>query len=90
MAYITWSNEKNELLKEQRGVSFEDVLVAIDEGDVFDVIDHPNTTRYAHQQQMIVAIRGYAYLVPFVEDEEKIFLKTIIPSRDATKKYLIH
>lgn len=72
-----------------RDVSFEEVLIAIDEGGLLDIIDHPPKTRYPSQKIFVVNINNYAYLVPFVEDEEKVFLKTIIPSRKATKKYLI-
>jgi hypothetical protein len=77
------------LLKDSRDVSFEDVKHAIDEGDLIKLIDNPNKKKYAHQQMFIVKISTYVYLVPFVEDEEKVFLKTIIPSRKMTKKYLI-
>jgi uncharacterized DUF497 family protein len=89
MKYVDWNAEKNETLRVEREVCFDDVVVAIDEGRVLDVIEHPNSRKYKHQQQIIVSIQGYAYIVPFVEDDEKIFLKTIIPSRKATKKYLI-
>ncbi|CAN5672258.1 hypothetical protein BH23PAT2_BH23PAT2_03230 [soil metagenome] len=83
-----WSDFKNSKLKNERSVSFEDVLTAIDEGKLLDAIRHPNKLRYGNQQVLVVEIDDYAYLVPFVEDNDKIFLKTIIPSRRATKKYL--
>ena len=57
-------------------------------GGLLDVLDHPNTGRYPSQRMLVVRIRGYAYLVPFVETEREVFLKTIIPSRKATRKYL--
>jgi len=83
-----WDKEKNRLLKEQRGIGFEDVVEAIKDGKLLLTIIHPNKTRYPNQSLYIVNINNYAYLVPFVEDEEKKFLKTIFPSRKATKKYL--
>jgi len=89
MKYIDWDNQKNELLKKERDISFEEVLIAIEEGKVLDVVKHPNKSRYPNQKIFIVQINSYAYLVPFVEDEEKVFLKTIIPSREAVKKYII-
>lgn len=89
MKYFDWDQNKNERLKVEREVSFEDILVAIDEEKLLDVIRHKNETKYPHQKIFIVDVNNYAYLVPFVEDEKKIFLKTIIPSRKATKKYLI-
>ena len=86
--YYAWDPEKNELLKKQRGVSFEDVVFHIEAGDEVDVLQHPNPKRYPNQKVSVVLIEGYAYLVPFVESEIEIFLKTIIPSRKATKQYL--
>lgn len=85
---FTWNEEKNQRLKAERGVSFEEVIVHIAAGDVLDIVAHPNPERYAGQRMFIVRIRDYAYLVPFVESETEIFLKTIIPSRKATKRYL--
>ncbi len=87
MKLISWSLEKNALLKAQREVSFEDVVFHIMSGDIRDTIDHPNQERYPGQQIHAVAIKEYVYLVPFVESEDEIFLKTIIPSRKATKTY---
>jgi len=87
--YFDWEASKNELLKQEREVSFEDVVIAIEEGYLLDILAHPNPKHYSHQKIFVVAISGYVYLVPFVEDEEKIFLKTIIPSRKATKRYII-
>ena len=89
MKYIDWDEEKNEQLKQEREISFADILNAIGEGNLLDIVEHPNKNRYPNQKFFIVAIDNYAYLVPFVEDEEKIFLKTIIPSRKATKQYII-
>lgn len=88
MAYYKWDYEKNEKLKAERGVGFEQVVLHIDRGDLMDVVKHPNQSRYPNQQMLIVKIKEYAYLVPFVEDEKGKFLKTIIPSRKATRDYL--
>lgn len=89
MKYFDWSKEKNRLLKMERDVCFEDVLVVIDSGDLLDIVEHPMKKKYAKQKIFVVNIGNYAYLVPFVEDNKKIFLKTIIPSRKATKKYIV-
>jgi len=88
MKPITWNFEKNELLKAQRSISFEDVVFHILSGDILETIDHPNQERYPEQQIHVISIENYIYLVPFVESEDEVFLKTIIPSRKATKQYL--
>jgi len=88
MKYFSWNEEKNELLKEERQLSFEDVVFYIEQGFLLDVLEHPNQEKYQGQKIFVVQIDEYAYLVPFVEDEREIFLKTIIPSRKATRKYL--
>ncbi|MBI2039647.1 BrnT family toxin [Candidatus Microgenomates bacterium] len=88
MKYFDWDQEKSALLKALREISFEDVQTAIEEGRVLDDFEHPNKKRYPNQRILVVEIDDYAYYVPYVEDEEKIFLKTIFPSRKATKKYL--
>lgn len=85
---VNWSTAKNIRLKAERGVSFEEVLSAMSHGGILDVQDHPNTGQYPHQRMLVVRIRGYAYLVPFVETENEVFLKTIIPGRKATRNYL--
>jgi len=88
MTYYKWNHDKNERLKAERGLSFEQVILHIERGNLIDVIEHPNQSKYPNQQMLIVKIKNYAYLVPFVEDEEGKFLKTIIPSRKATREYL--
>ena len=87
MKRYAWNDDKNEQLKKERGVSFEEVVFHIQVGDEVDLFDHPNQTRYPNQKVSVVMIEGYAYFVPYVESETEIFLKTIIPSRKATKKY---
>lgn len=89
MKNFDWDEEKNRKLKLERGIGFEDVVTAIDEGKLLVTIGHPNKERYPNQKIYIVNIEDYAYLVPFVEDREKKFLKTIYPSRKMTKKYII-
>jgi uncharacterized DUF497 family protein len=86
--YYSWNPEKNEQLKQERGVSFEDVVFHIEAGDEVDIFEHPNQERYPGQRISVVLIEGYAYLVPFIESDDEIFLKTIIPSRKATKQYV--
>jgi len=86
--HFAWNEEKNEVLKEERGISFEEILFHIRRGDVLDILEHPNPERYSGQRVFVVDVDGYAYLVPFVEDAQVVFLKTIIPSRKATKRYL--
>lgn len=88
MKYFDWNDEKNELLKKERGVSFEQVELAIAVGDLIDRLRHPNQSKYPNQKVFLVKIEDYIYSVPYVEDEEIIFLKTIIPNGKATKKYL--
>ncbi|MFM8604871.1 MAG: toxin [Cyanobium sp.] len=88
MKPFRWSSEKNRILRDQRSLSsFEAVVVAIESGELLDVASHPNPTRYPVQQILVVRIDGYIHLVPFVERDEYIFLKTIIPSRKATRRY---
>ena len=88
MKYYDWNDEKNKILKKLRGVSFEQVELAIESGDLVDRVKHPNSEKYPNQKVFVVKIENYIYSVPYVEDDEKIFLKTIIPSSKATKKYL--
>jgi uncharacterized DUF497 family protein len=88
MDYYKWDNQKNEKLKAERGVGFERVVMHIERGDVLDLFDHPNQENYPNQQIIVVEINEYAYIVPFVESSKGKFLKTIIPSRKATRDYL--
>jgi uncharacterized DUF497 family protein len=81
-----WNAEKNESLKSTRGISFEHVVVAVESGGLLDIADHPNKARYPRQKVMVVAIDSYAYLVPYVEEDDYFFLKTVIPSRKATRE----
>ena len=89
MKQIVWDVDKNAQLHTDRGVCFEDVLLALAQGALLDRLEHPNQEKYPGQRIMVVAIDQYAYLVPYVETDDYLFLKTIIPSRKATKKYLM-
>jgi len=88
MKAFRWNSEKNEALTATRGLSFESVVVAIESGGLLDIVEHPNKARYSKQRVLVVAIGSYAYLVPFVDEEDHYFLKTVIPSRKATRDYL--
>jgi uncharacterized DUF497 family protein len=88
MKIYEWEKEKNEWLKKNRGISFEEIVIALDEGKKIDTYKHPNKEQYPNQEIFAINISNYIYLVPFVEDEEKVYLKTIFRSRKATKKYL--
>jgi len=88
MRHFVWNSEKNAQLIQERGISFERVIFHIERDEILDVVKHPNPSKYPNQRMFILDIGNYAYLVPFVETETEIFLKTIIPSRKATRKYL--
>jgi len=88
MDYYQWDQEKNERLKAERGVSFDQVVMHMKRADVLDVYEHPNQKKYPNQQILVVKIEDYVYLVPFVESKGGRFLKTIMPSRKATRHYL--
>lgn len=88
MKPFRWSPEKNEVLKAERGVSFERMVVAIESGGLLDILAHPNELKYPRQRVLVVSYDGYAYLVPFVEEDDYFFLKTVIPCRKATRDYL--
>ena len=89
MKKYRWNKEKNGTLKSDRNISFEAIVYAITKGDLLDVFDHPNSEKYPNQKIYAVNINNYIYLVPFVKEEDDvIFLKTVIPSRKATKQYL--
>ena len=88
MKVFRWDNEKNEWLKKNRGVSFEQVVILMEREDVLETIEHPNQDKYSGQKIATVKIGDYAYLVPYVQESEDIFLKTIIPSRKATNKFM--
>jgi uncharacterized DUF497 family protein len=86
--YFDWNDEKNGLLLKTRSVTFEDVVMAIEGGHLLDRMRHPNSRKYPNQFVLYVQIGEYVYAVPCVEDEEKVFLKTVIPDRKATQRYL--
>ena len=86
--YFDWDDAKNALLQAERKIGFEDMVFHIERGDLLDILEHPNPDRYEGQRIFVVRHQVYVYLVPFVEDEQVVFLKTIIPSRKHTKQYL--
>lgn len=88
MKPFRWGVDKNEALKSVRGVSFESVIVAVESKGLLDIVEHPNKTKYPNQKILVVSFDGYVYLVPFVEEEDHFFLKSVIPSRKATRDYL--
>ncbi len=83
-----WNSEKNKLLQRERNVCFEEVVIAISEGDILDVLEHPNKEKYNNQYLIIVELNDYAYVVPAIIQDDVWFLKTIFPSRKYTKRYL--
>jgi hypothetical protein len=90
MKILNWSEEKNTILKNERDMSFEEILIAINEGGLLDILEHPNKKKYPNEKIFVIEVNCYVYLVPFAENNNEIFLKTIIPSRKATKQYLIN
>ena len=85
---IRWNAQKNIQLMHERGVSFEEILSSIEQGGLITVLEHPNQQKYPNQRIWVVQVRAYAHLVPLVESADEIFLKTIMPSRRATKQFL--
>ena len=88
MKKYTWNSEKNKLLQRDRKISFEKIVFHIKNGNEINVYDHPNQKKYPGQKISVIIIDEYAYLVPYIESEHEIFLKTLIPNPKATKKYL--
>lgn len=88
MKPFRWDPEKGDALRAERGMSFETIVVAIESGGLLDVLAHPNVAKYPRQQILVVGYEDYVYLVPYVEEDTYLFLKTIIPSRKATRDYL--
>ncbi len=87
MKIFSWNHEKNKQLQKERGISFEEIVFCIENGGLIDILEHPNQTKYQGQQLYVVVINEYVYIVPFVDNDEEIFLKTIFPSRRYTKLY---
>jgi uncharacterized DUF497 family protein len=87
MKIYNWNAEKNEQLIVERGISFEEIVFYIENNGLLDDIAHPNSQDYSHQRIFVVAVESYVYLVPYIENNDELFLKTIIPSRKFTKIY---
>lgn len=88
MKFFAWDAEKNDRLRAERGISFEEILFHIERGDLLDILENPNQEKYRGQRIFVVKVEDYVYLVPFTETESEVILKTIIPSRKATRRYL--
>ena len=88
MKTFNWNEDKNRWLKQERGVSFEQVVFCIESGKILDIIKHPNQVKYQHQPFYVIDINRYVFIVPYLENENVIFLKTVFPSRKYTKLYL--
>ena len=89
MKPFRWNHEKNQALKVERSISFEEITLAIEVDGLLDILSHPNSEKYPYQSIFVIAFESYVYLVPFVEEPDYYFLKTIIPSRKATRDYLL-
>jgi uncharacterized DUF497 family protein len=85
---FSWDEKKNQLLIDERNISFAEVIYAIAKGQLLDIVSNPNQGKYMGQKIFVLNINDYAYLVPFHETDQEIYLVTIIPSRKATRKYL--
>jgi uncharacterized DUF497 family protein len=85
MKIFRWNHDKNEQVKADRSISFEEIMLALEGDGLLDIMRHPNESRCPNQRILVVSFHGYVYLVPFVEEAEYYFLKTIIPSRKATR-----
>jgi len=88
MKHYDWDPDKNEMLKKDRNISFEKIVLHLENDDLISDIKHPNSEKYDHQRILLVKVDDYVYMVPYIETEYGAFLKTIIPSRKMTKKYL--
>jgi len=84
---FNWDNEKNDKLKKTRNICFEDMVIAIEKGNILDILENPSK-KYKYQIIIVVNFENYAYAVPAIKTEEEYFLKTIFPSRKYTNKYL--
>ena len=89
MKPFRWNHDKNEALKIQRGISFEEIVLAIEADGLLDELRHTNPDKYPNQSILVIALEAYVYLVPYVEEPDYYFLKTVIPSRKATRDYLL-
>jgi len=87
MKFHNWNEDKNNQLKNERGISFEEIIFSIENDHVIKIIEHPNKRKYPNQKMYVIDYNNYYYLVPFAETDTEIFLKTIIPSRKTKKKY---
>jgi hypothetical protein len=89
MKPFRWNHNKDEQLKVERGISFEEIVLSIEAKGLLDILKHPYPGKYPNQFVFVVVFYDYIYLVPFVEETDYYFLKTIIPSRKATRDYSV-
>ena len=89
MKPFRWNHDKNEALKIERSIAFEEIVLALEADGLLDQLRHPNPDKYPNQSVLVVALDAYVYLVPYVEESDYFFLKTVIPSRKATRDYLL-
>ncbi len=85
---FNWNDEKNQWLKKERNISFEQVVIAIESNDIVDILENPNKLKYKNQIMILVNIDDYVYAIPAIMGNDVIFLKTIFPSRKYTDHYL--
>jgi hypothetical protein len=85
---IFWDHAKSKQLRHQYGIGFEEVIIALEQEKLLDDRKHPNTQQYGHQRQLVLQIDDYVYVVPYINDTNHYFLKTLFPSRRATQEYL--
>jgi uncharacterized DUF497 family protein len=83
-----WDPEKNEWLKKERNISFEELAMLLSAGTLWKTTEHPNQDKYPNQRVFLLPVDGYIYFVPYVIDGDTIFLKTAFPHRNATRDYL--
>jgi len=88
MKFFRWDSEKNELLKKNRGVCFEQIVILMEREEILETVENPKQDKYSGQKIAIVQIDDYAYLVPYVQENDEIFLKTIIPNRKAANNHV--
>lgn len=85
---FNWNEDKNMELKKARGISFEEIIICINNGQILDILEHPNKEEYENQKIYIVNVNNYAFVVPFIDNNDERFLKTIFPSRKYTRLYI--
>lgn len=88
MFTFEYDPEKDQKLRQERNISFDEIIMLIHEGKLIDILDHPNQSQYAKQKIYVLDVDGYVWLIPYVQNDNRIFLKTAFPSRKHTKQYI--